>query len=88
MRITDPSPPPQDFISNLLLVDTTKRLTAEQAKSHPWLLASAESLEAHDLCDNLQTFKVFNAKRKLRAAMKTVRHPPPTAPYPPSFFAV
>ncbi|CAM9301089.1 unnamed protein product [Ectocarpus fasciculatus] len=62
----------QDFISNLLLVDTRKRLTAEQAKSHPWLLASAESLEAHDLCENLQTFKVFNAKRKLRAAMKTV----------------
>ncbi|CBN74237.1 Myosin light chain kinase (MLCK) [Ectocarpus siliculosus] len=62
----------QDFISNLLVVATTKRLTAEQAKSHPWLLASAESLEARDLCDNLQTFKVFNAKRKLRATMKTV----------------
>lgn len=74
MRITHP---PQDFISNLLVVDTTKRLTAEHAKSHPWLLASAESLEAHDLCDNLQTFKVFNAKRKLRATMKTVSPPPP-----------
>lgn len=50
-----------------------KRLTAEQAKSHPWLLASGQSLEVRDLGENLQTFKVFNAKTKLRAAMKTVR---------------
>lgn len=63
----------QDFISKLLVVDTDKRLTAEQAKDHPWLLASAESLEVRDLGENLQTFKVFNAKTKLRAAMKTVR---------------
>lgn len=48
-------------------------MTAEQAKSHPWLLASGQSLEVRDLGENLQEFKVFNAKTKLRAAMKTVR---------------
>lgn len=63
----------KDFISKLLVVDTNKRLTAEHAESHSWLLASGESLEVRDLGENLQTFKVFNAKTKLRAAMKTVR---------------
>lgn len=57
----------------MLVVDQDKRMTAEQAKSHPWLLASGQSLEVRDLGENLQEFKVFNAKTKLRAAMKTVR---------------
>ncbi|CAM9927823.1 unnamed protein product [Pylaiella littoralis] len=62
----------KDFISNLLVVNIDKRLTAGQLESHPWLLASGESLEVRDLGENLDTFKVFNAKTKLRAAMKTV----------------
>eukprot|EP00903_Cladosiphon_okamuranus_P012203 g11446.t1 len=62
----------KDFISKLLVVDMDKRMTAEQAKSHPWLLASGQSLEVRDLGENLAEFKVFNAKTKLRAAMKTV----------------
>lgn len=65
--------PFQDFISKLLAVDMRKRMTAAQAKTHPWLTASGESLAVRDLGDNLQVFKVFNAKTKLRAAMKTVR---------------
>lgn len=67
--------PSQDFIANLLVVDMKYRITAADAKTHPWLTANGESLAGRDLRDNLQTFKVFNAKTKLRAAMKTVRLP-------------
>lgn len=48
-------------------------MTAGEAKVHPWLRATARDLEAHDLERNLDEFKLFNAKRKLRAALKTVR---------------
>lgn len=63
---------PQDFIRKLLTVDVDTRMTVAQAGKHPWLTANARSLEAHDLGKNLEEIKVFNAKRKLRTAMKTV----------------
>lgn len=53
-------------------MDVERRMTVEQAKRHPWLTATAQSLEAHDLYHNLEEIKIFNAKRKLRTAMKTV----------------
>lgn len=49
-------------------------MTAQEAKSHAWLHAPGESLGAGDLCGNLKGYKVLDAKRKLRALMKTVRH--------------
>lgn len=67
---------PQDFIRKLLTVDVDRRMTVEEAERHPWLVATAQSLEAHDLRKNLEEIKIFNAKQKLRAAMKTVRLPP------------
>eukprot|EP00903_Cladosiphon_okamuranus_P019868 g18261.t1 len=62
----------KDFISKLLVVDQDQRMTAEEAKIHPWLLASDQTLEIRDLGQSLRQFKVFNAKTKLRAAIKTV----------------
>lgn len=54
-------------------MDVDKRMTVEQAKRHPWLTATAESLEARDLNKNLHEIKLYAAKRKLRSTMKTVK---------------
>jgi len=48
-------------------------MTAEQAKRDPWLLATAQSLEARDLRSNLDEFKICYIKQKLRAVVRTVR---------------
>eukprot|EP00903_Cladosiphon_okamuranus_P020574 g18885.t1 len=61
----------KDFIRRLLTVDVERRMTAEQATGHPWLTATAESLEAHNLNKNLKEIKIFNAKRKFQAAVRT-----------------
>lgn len=61
----------QDFIEQLLMVDASRRMTAAQAMTHPWLLATADSLATHGI--NLEELKIFNAKRKLLAAVRVVR---------------
>ncbi|CAM9722100.1 unnamed protein product, partial [Ectocarpus fasciculatus] len=66
------SPDAKEFVEKLLTVDAKSRMTAQEAKSHAWLHAAGESLEDTDLRVNLEKLKVFNAKRKLRALMKTV----------------
>lgn len=62
----------QDLIRKLLLVDTGKRLTATQAADHPWLLTTGQALAEHNLGKNLEQLRIFNATRKLRAAIKSV----------------
>lgn len=62
----------KDLIKKLLTVDENKRWTATQALDHPWLLASGDTLKQHDLGLNLDKLRIFNAKRKLRTAVKTV----------------
>lgn len=64
---------PQDMISKLLIVDQAQRLTARQALQHPWFEAADGTLAGRDLRDNLQELQVFNAKRKMRAAIQSVR---------------
>lgn len=60
-------------MSRLLTVDAQARMSAEEATTHPWVLATEISLEAHDLRDGLMELKISNAKNKLRSAVKTVR---------------
>lgn len=65
--------PPKDFVTRLLTVDAQARMSAEEATTHPWILATEISLEEHDLRCGLMELKILNAKRKLRSAVKTVR---------------
>ncbi|CAM9880192.1 unnamed protein product [Laminaria digitata] len=62
----------KDLIRRLLTVDPKKRLTAAQAVTHPWLLSKDADLLNHNLGVNLDQLKLFNARRKLRAAIKSV----------------
>jgi hypothetical protein len=49
-----------------------QRLTASEAVVHPWLLSKDVDLAARNLDKNLEQLKLFNARRKLRAAIKSV----------------
>jgi calcium/calmodulin-dependent protein kinase I len=62
----------KDLIRSLLTLDPRKRLTASQALEHKWIRASDHVLAEQDLGVNLTELKKFNAKRKWRAAVKTV----------------
>jgi serine/threonine protein kinase len=63
----------KDLIKSLLTVDPKKRLDAGTIiASDKWINAGAEKLAEQDLGVNLQEFKKFNAKRKFKAAVKTV----------------
>lgn len=63
----------QDLIRRLLTVDPRQRLTASKAVNHPWLLSKDNDLLNNNLKVNLEQLRLFNARRKLRAAIKSVR---------------
>lgn len=62
----------KDFINCLLTVNPRKRLNATQALQHEWMTKSGDILENQDLGANLTELKRYNAKRKFKAAVKTV----------------
>lgn len=62
----------KQLISALLTVSSSKRLSADNALKHTWITQSDEVLESQDLGVNLDQFKKFNAKRKFKAAVKTI----------------
>jgi calcium/calmodulin-dependent protein kinase I len=62
----------KDFIRCSLNLNPRKRLTASQALEHRWMTVSDCVLVEQDLAVNLTELKRFNAKRKFRAAVKTV----------------
>ncbi|CAN0519338.1 unnamed protein product, partial [Laminaria digitata] len=61
-----------DIIRKLLRVDPERRMTATEALDHPWLSLEGPSMAGHDLTGGLESLKMFNAKRKLRAAIYSV----------------
>lgn len=63
----------KNLIKKLLTVNQAERYTAAQALTHPWMLKRDVDLLARNLDDNLHVFKVTNAKRKLLAAVHSVR---------------
>jgi calcium/calmodulin-dependent protein kinase (CaM kinase) II/calcium/calmodulin-dependent protein kinase I len=62
----------KDLIRSLLTVNPRKRLTAEKALQHSWMTVDEELLASTDLGVNLHELKRYNAKRKFKAAVKTV----------------
>lgn len=63
----------KELIRSLLTVKPTARKTAQEIiKSDSWMNQGAEKLETVDLGANLGELKKFNAKRKLKAAIRTV----------------
>jgi serine/threonine protein kinase len=66
------SPEAKELISKLLTVDPDRRLSAPKALSSKWITGSDELLAGKDLGANLDAFRKFNAKRKLRQAVLTL----------------
>lgn len=62
----------KDMISRLLTVDPTRRMSANDALGTPWILGGDSQLAGIDLGNNLQQFRKYNAKRKLRQAVLTL----------------
>lgn len=60
------------LIGSLITVDPSQRLTAQEALQNSWIMEDEEKLLKNDLGNNLTEFKKFNAKRKFKAAVKSV----------------
>jgi calcium/calmodulin-dependent protein kinase I len=60
------------LIKALLTVDPDKRYDGDKALANKWIGADAAKLANQDLGQNLDKLKQFNAKRKFKAAVKTV----------------
>jgi len=66
------SPEAKNLISKLLNVDPRTRINATEALNTSWILGGDSQLAGIDLNHNLQQFRKFNAKRKLRQAVLTL----------------
>ncbi|KAJ8278718.1 hypothetical protein COCON_G00057840 [Conger conger] len=60
----------KDLVSKLIVQDPVKRLTVQQALQHPWVLGKAARFSHMDTTQ--RKLQEFNARRKLKAAMKAV----------------
>ena len=68
----DVSASAKGFIRHLLVVDTSARLTADQALEHEWVKMAETDLVVKKLTKAMEGFKTFNSKRKFKGAMKAV----------------
>lgn len=62
----------KNLIRQLLTVNPSKRYDANGAMKNSWIGADASKLAGQDLGANLVEFRKYNAKRKFKAAVKTV----------------
>jgi len=62
----------KDLISSLLTVQPSKRITADQALQHRWMLQDARVLSTQDLGNNLSELRKYNAKKKFKSAINAV----------------
>ena len=71
----DVSDEAKDFVSKLLKLDPLKRLSADQALEHPWILSAETMTEARgrrqlNVEDNMRQ---YIARRKMKAAIRVVQ---------------
>lgn len=62
----------KDLIQRLLVVEPSKRYSADQVLAHPWV-AATDGSGAHDISRALLEMKKFNAKRKFRAGIRVAK---------------
>jgi len=62
----------KNLIAGMLTVDPEKRLDASQCLRAPWITGADDNLEGKDLGLNLDRFRRYNAKRKVRQAVLTL----------------
>lgn len=62
----------KNLIRQLLTVSPSKRYDANGAMKNSWIGADASKLTGQDLGNNLEKLRKYNAKRKFKAAVKTV----------------
>ncbi|CAL1591797.1 unnamed protein product [Knipowitschia caucasica] len=60
----------KDLVSKLIVLDPHKRLSVREALLHPWVLGKAARFSHMDTTQ--RKLQEFNARRKLKAAMKAV----------------
>ncbi|KAK5870268.1 hypothetical protein PBY51_024920 [Eleginops maclovinus] len=60
----------KDLVSKLIVLDPHKRLSVREALQHPWVLGKAARFSHMDTAQ--RKLQEFNARRKLKAAMKAV----------------
>ncbi|KAM5194294.1 calcium/calmodulin-dependent protein kinase type IV-like [Mantella aurantiaca] len=60
----------KDLVKKLIALDPQKRLTVSQALQHPWVTGRAAKFSHMD--QTQKKLQEFNAKRKLKAAMKAI----------------
>jgi len=67
---TNISPMAKDLVSQLLVVDPKKRLTADEILRHPWMFEDGRGTNLDHFRPNM---KSFNAKRRLKSAIRAVQ---------------
>eukprot|EP01042_Synura_sphagnicola_P000817 gene817-907_t len=68
--LSRPNAEAKDLITKLLVVDPSRRLTAEEALNHAWIKVDAKDLEGRNLDTNLATLKKYAGTKKLKAAVR------------------
>lgn len=62
----------KDLIQCLLTVEPRERMSAKDALNHKWMKQDDKALSSKDLGLNLSELRVYNAKRKFKAAANAV----------------
>ncbi len=62
----------KNLIRSMLCVVPENRITVDTALQHNWIKRDSTELASRNLNDNLKELKKFNARRRLRAAIKAV----------------